>query len=297
MRWFLALAKTEQVTAAAHELYLSQPTLSRALARLERELGAPLFDRDGRRLRLNQYGRILREHAGRALAELDTARRRIDALTDPDTGLVRLAFLHSFGAWLVPDLLREYRARAPRVRFALSQDVAEVVVASLREGHADLALTSPRPDGDDLAWHPVHSERLCLAVPPDHPLATQRRVPLASVAAEPFIVLRADTGLRRITDQLCRDAGFEPTVALDSSDLQTVRALVGAGLGIAIVPEPHAPEPHATDEPAGPAYLTLTDAGAGRTIGLCWVAQRPLSPPVVAFRDHVEGWARLSLPR
>jgi DNA-binding transcriptional LysR family regulator len=284
LRWFLALAETEHVTSAANRLYLTQPTLSRALARLERELGTALFDRDGRRLRLNQYGRILREHATRALAEVDTARHRIEALTDPDTGLVRLSFLHSLGTWLVPDLVREYRAHAPRVRFALSQDVAEVVVASLREGRTDLALTSPRPDGEDLAWHPVHRERLCLAVPPDHRLADRQRVPLSALAAEPFIVLRADTGLRRITDELCHDAGFEPTVALDSSDLATVRALVGAGLGIAVVPEPHL-----GDEPNGPVYLQLTDTSAHRTIGLCWAARRPLPAPVVAFRAHVEG--------
>jgi DNA-binding transcriptional LysR family regulator len=284
LRWFLALAETEHVTAAASRLHLSQPTLSRALARLERDLGTELFDRDGRRLRLNQYGRILLEHATRALAEVNTARQRIEALADPDTGVVRLSFLHSFGAWLVPDLLRGYRAHAPGVRFALSQDVAEVVVASLREGRADLALTSPRPDGDDLAWHPVHRERLYLAVPPDHRLAGRRRVSLAAVAAEPFIVLRADTGLRRITDQLCRAAGFEPTVALDSSDLATVRALVGAGLGIAVVPESHL-----ADEPGGPVYLSLTDAGAERAIGLCWVAQRALPLPAVAFRQHVAG--------
>nr|WP_275941296.1 LysR family transcriptional regulator [Planosporangium flavigriseum] len=282
MRWFLTVADTEHVTAAASDLYLSQPTLSRALARLEREVGTPLFDRDGRRLRLNQYGQILREHTARALAEVDTARQRIDALTDPDTGLVRLSFLHSFGAWLVPDLLRGYRAQAPGVRFALFQDVAEVIAASLREGRTDLALTSPRPDGDDLAWHPVHRERLCLAVPPDHRLATRRRVALAAVADEPFIMLRADTGLRGITDRLCRAAGFDPAVALDSSDLQTMRALVGAGLGIAVVPEPHL-----GDEPNGPVYLPLTDPGAERTIGLCWVAQRPLPAPVAAFRDHV----------
>ncbi len=94
LHWFVTLAETEHVTDAAAELGISQPTLSRALARLEARIGAPLFDRVNRRLRLNTYGTILLDHARRSIAEITSATERIAALRDPDTGTVRLAFLH-----------------------------------------------------------------------------------------------------------------------------------------------------------------------------------------------------------
>lgn len=125
LQWFVVLAETEHVTDAAAELGISQPTLSRALARLEEQVGVPLFDRVNRRLRLNAYGHILLEHARRSINEIRTATERIAELRDPDTGTVRLAFLHSQAGWYVPDLLRRFRTEAPRVRFELFQGAAK----------------------------------------------------------------------------------------------------------------------------------------------------------------------------
>src|SRR3954451_20094777 len=168
LHWFVVLAETEHVTDAAAELHVSQPTLSRAIARLEARVGVPLFDRVNRRLRLNAYGAILLEHARRATAEMRSADERIAALRDPDKGTVRLAFLHSLASWFVPDLLRRFRLHAPQVRFDLFQGAAHELTARVQEGHADLAITSPRPTGAGYTWHGLYSERLCLAVPREH---------------------------------------------------------------------------------------------------------------------------------
>ncbi|WP_396908775.1 LysR family transcriptional regulator, partial [Mycolicibacterium sp.] len=147
LQWFVVLAETEHVTDAAAELGISQPTLSRALVRLEEQVGVPLFDRVNRRLRLNAYGHILLEHARRSISEIRSATERIAELRDPDTGTVRLAFLHSQAGWYVPDLLRRFRTEAPRVRFELFQGAAHEIVERLAGGEADLAITSPRPEG------------------------------------------------------------------------------------------------------------------------------------------------------
>lgn len=285
LRWFLTLAGTEHVTDAAAALQVSQPTLSRALARLERELGAPLFDRHGRRLRLNVYGQTLREHAERAVGEIDQARAELADIADPDRGQVRLAFLHSFGAWLVPDLLRGFRTEAPGVRFVLQQGYGEAIVTAVREGRADLAVTSPRPAGGDLGWHRLQEEKLYLAVPPGHRLAARARVRLASAAAESFIALDPSTELRGLTDALCRRAGFTPAIAFESAELATVRGMVAAGLGVAVSPRP------ADAGEGGPVYVALADADARRTIGLAWAAGRPQSPAVARFARHVRGLA------
>jgi DNA-binding transcriptional LysR family regulator len=289
LHWFVVLAEVEHVTDAAAELGIPQPTLSRALARLEAEVGVPLFDRVNRRLRLNAYGAIVAEHARRATAEMRSANERIAALRDPDTGTVRLAFLHSLATWFVPDLLRRFRLHAPQVHFDLYQGAADALVNRVSEGHADLAITSPRPTGRGYVWHGLYSERLCVAVPHGHPLANRSRLRLVEVAGDPFIVLRVGSGLRTLTDDLCAAAGIQPVEAFEASEIPTMEGLVAAGFGVAVVPVPRA-------ERADPmvAYLPLSDAGAKRQVGLALAAGREMPAPVARFVEFVRDQAQLS---
>jgi LysR family transcriptional regulator, transcription activator of glutamate synthase operon len=275
VRWFLAVAEIGNVTRAAEELRISQPGLSRAVARLERELRAPLFDREGRTLRLSPYGEVFRGHAERLVAEEDAARRALAHAADPERGEVGLAFLHTQGAVLVPELIRRYRADHPHIAFRLIQGSFERVEEAVVRGHADLAITSPRPAG--LAWHPLSTERLRLAVPDGHPIAGRAEVDLADLAAEPFILMRPGYGLRSITDELFRAAGIRPEIAFEGEEATTLRALAGAGLGVAVVPP--------GDPVAGVAETLI--AGARRTIGLAWVDGRTRTPVVEDFRRFV----------
>lgn len=282
LAWFVVLAETEHVTDAAAELGISQPTLSRALARLESRIGAPLFDRVNRRLVLNSYGRILLEHARRSIAEIRSATERISALRDPETGLVRLAFLHSQAGGFVPDLLRRFRAEAPRVRFELFQGPAHAIVERLADGQADLAITSPRPAG--LPWRGLYVERLCLAVPRAHPFARRSRIRLSDAGAEPFVGLAPGFGLRQLTDELCVQAGIDPSVVFEAMEIPTMEGLVAAGFGVAVVPVPRAQRA----EP-GAAYIPLTEPAAKRQIGLTWSADREVPPSaerVIRFVMH-----------
>jgi DNA-binding transcriptional LysR family regulator len=275
VRWFLAVAATGNVTRAADELRISQPGLSRAIARLERELRAPLFDREGRTLRLNRYGEIFRDHAERLVATEAAARRALAQAADPDHGEVSLAFLHTQGTVLVPELLRRYRSAHPHVGFRLTQGSSERIREAVAGGHADMAITSPRPEG--LAWHPLSTERLRLAVPAGHPIAERAEVDLADVATEPFILMREGYGLRSITGELFRAAGIRPEIAFEGEEAGTLRGLVAAGLGVAVVPP--------GDLVAGVSEIVI--AGASRTIGLAWVAGRTRTPAVEDFRRFV----------
>ncbi|HEY4005105.1 MAG TPA: LysR family transcriptional regulator [Pseudonocardia sp.] len=282
LHWYVVLAETEHMTEAANRLNVAQPTLSRALARLEHRLGTPLFDRVNRRLRLNRYGEILLEHARRCLAELDTATERITSLIDPDRGTVRLAFLHSVATWLVPELVRGYREEAPAVRFELRQAAGHEILADLRAGQVDLAVTSPEPGDADMTWHPLHRERLCLAVPQGHRLAGAPSCPVAAAEGEPFVTLRPGFGLREISDELCARAGFAPAIAFESSEIPSMEGLVAAGLGVAVVPTPRA---HRTTPRV--SYVPLADAGAYRVIGLLRVERRPRPPVTERFAEFV----------
>ncbi|WP_173098894.1 LysR family transcriptional regulator [Actinomadura verrucosospora] len=282
VRWFLAVAEHGHVTNAASELRVSQPGLSRAIARLERELDAPLFDRVGRGVVLSRYGRVFAEHARRLVAEEEAARRALAQAADPERGEVSLAFLHTQGPSFVPGLIRRYRRDHPGVAFRLSQDRSERVAALVLDGRADLAITSPRPDDPSLTWRPLVTERLQLAVPADHRLASRTRARVRDVLAEPFVAFQVGTGLRAVTEELFAACGARPRIAFEGEETSTVRGLVAAGLGVAVV----APPPAGEDVP-GVRHLTLADPGGVRTIGLVWAAERTLPPVVAGFRAFV----------
>ena len=284
LQWFVTLAETEHVTVAAAELRVSQPTLSRALARLEEQAGTALFDRVNRRLRLNAYGHVMLEHARRSIAEMQSAGDRIADLLDPDRGRVRLAFLHSLASWYVPEQLRRFRDAVPGVGFDLFQGPANEIAERVLTGRADLAITAPRPDGPDVAWRGLYVERLCLAVPPGHRLAARARIRLSAAAGEPFVALAEHYGLRQVTDELCAEEGIAPEIVFEATEIPTVEGLVAAGFGVAVVPVPR--------EDAGPTravHVALTNRGAKREVGLLWQRDRPLPPPARRFAHFLAG--------
>jgi DNA-binding transcriptional LysR family regulator len=277
---FLAVAEDEHITAAAARLHRSQPAVTRAVGRVEHRCGVRLFDRPGQRVRLNVFGQVLVEHARRIVSGFDAAASEIGSLLDPAGGSIRLGFLSSLGTWLVPDLIRSFREVTPSAEFVLRQGPFDPVAALLQDGEIDLLLTSPRPRLGAIGWRRLGEERLELAVPAEHRLADLRRVRLSEVAREPFIVLGPTTEFRAISDRLCRKAGFSPTIALETDEVATARALVSAGFGVAILPPLHHPSSDA------PPAIAIAAAEASRTFGLAWIAGRRL--PAIA--DALRSW-------
>jgi len=282
LRWFAVLAETEHLTEAAATLGTSQPNLSRSLQRVERAFGVPLFERERRGVRLNPYGRLVLEAARTSTTAVDTVKRRIDALLDPDSGTVRLAFLHSVATSLMPDLLKAFRAVAPHVEFQLRQEPAHDIVQDLETGEAEIAIVAPRPDPERFGWHLLERQRLCLHVPPGHALASRHRVELEAAREEPFVGLQPGFGFRRVTDRLCREAGFSPQLAFEATDLATIDSLVGAGLGVAILP---AGAVRGND--SGAISVPLAGVQARREIGMSWRLSTPLTPAAERFRTFV----------
>lgn len=281
LQWFVVLAETEHVTEAAAELGVSQPTLSRALTRIEQKAGVPLFDRVGRRLHLNEYGRIMLEHARRSIAEVQAALDRIAALRDPDTGRVRLAFLHSLANWYVPEQLRRFRETAPKIQFDLFQAAAHEIARSILDGGSDVAITSPRPNPADFSWHRLYVERLCLAVPVGHRLAARSRINLSGAPDEPFVALEKPFGLRQLTDELWAEAGIDPQIVFEASEIPTMEGLVAAGFGVAVVPVPR----DGTDSRV--VHVPLSNSQAKREVGLAWRRDRTLAPPTQKFVEFL----------
>ncbi|MGW0530599.1 LysR family transcriptional regulator [Streptomyces sp. NPDC003032] len=280
LAYFAGAARTEHVTRAAQEMQIPQSTLSRALVRLERDLGVDLFARHGRTVSLTPSGRTFLASVERALGEVERAAESVRADADPASGKVAFGFLHTMGSETVPGLIRAFRADHPRVRFTLVQNYGEAMIERLRAGELDLCLTSPVPDAPDLVARRLDEQRLRLVVPDDHRLATRKRVRLAEAADEAFVTLEPGYGLRRITDDLCQEAGFKPRVAFEGEEAETLRGLVAAGLGVALLPPPAVPRP-------GVVELTVTGQRAVREIGVAWLDGHPDTPPVAAFKEFL----------
>ncbi|WP_433702049.1 LysR family transcriptional regulator [Nocardiopsis sp. CA-288880] len=278
-----AVAATEHVTLAAETLGVPQPTLSRALARAQEELGIALVERTGRGVRLTRAGRILLPHVERALDDL---RRGMAELTGAEEGRVALTFLPTLGVEVVPVLLRGFRAEHPGVRFSLTQEPWAESLSRVSSGGADLALTSPLPSGRGLASAVLHTQSLRLVVPEGHALArSPRGVAAVAAAEEEFVLLKPGRGVRHLTDRLLDRAGFTPRVAFEADDISTARGLVAAGLGVSVLPaRPRGPL-------AGTVELPVLGGGADRPIGVVWPREGSgggYEPPAVAlFRDYV----------
>jgi DNA-binding transcriptional LysR family regulator len=303
LRQFAVVAREEHLTRAAELLGIPQPTLSRSIARLEADLGVPLFTRPGRSIRLTRHGRDLLEAAERTVVTLTGTLERLTGEAHPDRGRVALGFLHTLGGETVPRLVKDFRARYPLIRFALVQDGGQRLLARLRDGEIDLCLTAPLPQGSDIRASRLDEQRIDLFVPVGHRLAAGRRdgIPLADAADEDFIVMEPGYGLRTITDDLCRAAGFEPRITFEGEEVDTARGLVGAGLGVSLLPAIAA----SLADPSVVA-VPVTTPRAARTVGIAWPGDRPLTAPAAAFRDfaltyagrllRLFAWARRARP-
>ena len=285
LQLLVALRKTRNVTRAAELLGVPQPTVSRRIAALGTALGAPLTVADGRGIRLTRAAELLAEAAERGLAAVEGGVRLAREEVSPESGHVVLGFLHLLGRSLVPGLLRGYRARHPDVRFTLVQGSRQEMLDRLAGGELDLALLAPVPDDDPaLESAGFADEEILLSVPAGHRFAGRTGVRVAELEAERFVLLEPGYGVRTLTDALCAAAGFSPRIAFEGQESDTVRGLVAAGLGVALLPrfEP--------GSPAGVAEVPLLPP-AWRTIGLVWRAGEPLPPAVAGFRDHVRASA------
>jgi LysR family transcriptional activator of glutamate synthase operon len=276
----LTVAEHGQVTDAAAALRTTQPTLSRLLARAENELGTRLFERDPAGVQPNPYGELVLAAARDITRRYDRLRGDLAELLDPDTGTVRLAFLDSMATSLVPALLHDFRQQAPGVRVVLRQEPGHEILRDLASGQSELAVISPRP-GEPHGWLPVQRQRLVLVVPAGHRLAARHHVRLEEVAAEPFVTVPAGFGFRSLLDELLAAEGVVLSrVSFEIGDLATVEGLVGAGLGIAILPDQFAGL-------SGTAGVPLAAESAERVVGLTWRTDRALSPAASRFLEFV----------
>ena len=281
LQYFRVVAQLQHISRAAEQLSLSQPALSRSIAKLEEELGTPLFERQGKRILLNRPGKVFLEYVERALQEITEGKQALQDMLDPDHGEVALAFLHSLGTHFVPGLVGNFRSSYPHVEFKLFQNSAMHLLGLLEAGKIDLLLSSPIVAGNGIEWSPLFTEDLFVIVPRSHRLADCSQISLGEIATDPIISFKKEYVLRVIADQLFAKVNANPSITFEGDEIMTVAGLVEAKLGVAIIPRVSGLDK------ANIVFLPIAEPRSQRTIGIAWGKNRYLSPAATKFRDFV----------
>ncbi|MGH7919332.1 MAG: LysR family transcriptional regulator [Candidatus Dormibacteraceae bacterium] len=278
LRYFLAAAREGTMTRAAETMFVSQPSLSEQIRKLEQELGGPLFQRLGRGLALTAVGVAFYEHAERALQELEGGRHDVEEVLGLRGGRVAVGVLPSVGAVLLPAVLAAFGRSYPGVDVSLvEENLSRTVEDLVGVGELDFAVVR-RPLGRrDLAERLLIREPLLLLLPASHRLLEEEApVDPRKIDGEPFVAFKAGYGLRDLQVGVAQRAAFEPSVVVETGQLDIARALVAAGVGVTILPRMAAG--------SGPS-VRLRDAHAVRELVVVWRATSPFS---VAARRFLE---------
>jgi molybdate transport repressor ModE-like protein len=291
LRVLREVAARGSFSAAAEALGYTQPAISRHVAVLERETGTTLLERRPGGVRLTDAGELLVRHAGTILARLRDAEDELDELLGMRTGRLRMSTLTSAAATLVPPAIAEFRRRLPGVDLSVSMVDPASVLPLLRGGEVDLALCNEAGHLDlpDIEGLVLFEEPMLIALPKSHPLARRKRLNLSELSGERWMLGTAlscpDAG--RFA-QACHAAGFEPDIAFNNDDYTAVLGFVGAGVGVAPVPDMVA-----RNAPTTVSICAL--GGVGVTRPICAVMpggyqSRPARAMVEVLQDVVERW-------
>ena len=237
LEYFMTVARLEHMTMASKTLGITQPALSHAIAKLENEIGAPLFERNGRNLKLNRNGAMFSKWIGKALQNIESGVKEIEEWSNPDTGVVTLSYLNILGVDLIPHLVRSYQLEYPKIRFELTQGNLGDIDEHLEQGHSDLMITSKESTLDNHKWLVIQKVPLYIVVSSQHHLANRSALSLAELSGEPFIGLKNNCGLKATIMSRFQHTGFVLDSAYEAEDLITVAGFVKSNLGVSVLPK------------------------------------------------------------
>ena len=282
LRQFLVVARLEHLSRAAEELHIAQPSVSRTIARLENELGTPLFDRAGR-LRLNPAGQLFRAYVERSLGELDAGRRAVADATGEGFGAVRLAS-ETFLALTEP--LAAFKRSHPAIEVELQQMAADEMARRLRAQDIDLCVASQPIPTAGLESVPLLDEAVGVVTALDHPLASRGSVSIDELADQPFVTARKGHWQRRLLDRLFAEHGLTPRIVCEADEAVAIQELIRAGLGIGFNPD--------FARRAVPSYPVAWSAvdhpACRRTLTLHWSTDSRLTTAATQMRTTITTW-------
>ena len=282
LRYFVAVADRGTFTAAAQELHVAQPSVSKQVRKLEADLGAVLLERRKTGIALTAAGAILLPWARRVLADVDGARSEVAGLASLERGRLSVGATPSLSTVLLPRVLASFHGAHPGVTLAVVEAGSRDLVERLASGDLDLALVIlPVPREELFDTLPLLREELVLAVSRRHPLASRKIVKVGELRGVPLVMFRDGYDLRSATVAACEQAGFHPTFAVAGAEMDGVLRMAAAGVGVAIVPS-------MVVEKGGPLVaVRLSQPTLSRSVGVAFRRDRHHARAADAFVAHL----------
>ena len=282
MRYFQAVAEELHFGRAASRLYIAQPALSRQIQQLEELVGTPLLRRTQRKVELLPAGQVFLERSNLILADIERAvvdARRTGA---GECGRLSVGFIHSSTYGLLPSIIERFRHLYPDIDLELHEMAIADQHLALTRGIIDIGLLRPQPAPPELEVQPVLEDPFLVAVPLTHPLAKRRSVRLEELQGEPMVMFphRGSPLFHSRIMAMCEAAGFTPRVVQQATQIHTVAGLVGAGIGLAIIPGTAR-----NLQPRGVRFLEIADRPEPVHVALGWLRSKEDLPAVRSFRQ------------
>ncbi|GIP59714.1 LysR family transcriptional regulator [Paenibacillus sp. FSL W8-0186] len=280
LRYFRTVARMEHMTKAAEELCIAQPALSKTISRLEENVGVPLFDRHGGRIRLNAFGKAFLDKVEKALALLEEGKKEVSELAGLEQGSIHLA---TSTLDRLSDALGEFLALHPEVNFRITQASMEEMAHLVETGEVDMCFTPLPIDRPDISTASVLKEDVYLAVPQGHRFAGRKSIRLSELAEDPFIGYKEGFPVQKMNDLLFQEAGITPNFVCRVDEPAGIASLVRAGLGVALVGNCGG-----SGSPLN--LLRIEFPVCQRNFQIAWHEKRYLSLAARKFRDFLIGY-------
>lgn len=281
LKYFQVMANIRHFTRAARMLDVTQPALSRSMAKLEKDLDVPLFKRSDGEIELTPEGERLLRRVDRILREVDNAREEASNAHAEVSKEFRLSFIHSLGSYALPHILQDFRALYPDIRIQLNQQDSAALALQVAAGETDLCLCSTIPTTEYSAWVYLWSEELFVTVPLGHRFAEREKINLQELEDEPLVAMKSSYSLRILVDQFFDLAGIHPEITFEGDDVSTISGLVAAGLGVSLLPK------LAGVEHPELRYIPVSFPICKRAVGIAWNTQRQLPPAAICFQQFL----------
>jgi LysR family hydrogen peroxide-inducible transcriptional activator len=279
LRYFVAVAQTGSFSRAAEHCYVSQPSLSQQIQKLERGVGQRLFDRLGRRAVLTDAGRLLLDRALAILATVEDAERRLRDADERQGGRLSVGAIPTVAPYLLPLVLGRFLRQHPLAELTIHEDVTRQLLTNVAAGDLDLALVALPVHDDRVQAEALFTESLLLALPRAHRLARQRRITVDDLGAERFILLNEMHCLGDQVLSFCNAHGCRPWIACRSAQITTIQALIALNQGVSLLPA----MAQRVDRDARRVYRPLAGDPPRRTIAVIWRLHRYHSPMAERF--------------
>lgn len=288
LRYLIALDKERHFGRAAKRSFVSQPTLSVAVRKLEDELGVTVFERSRGEARVTPIGRRLIDQAYRILSEVGTLESIAEQGKDELKGPLRLGVIYTVGPYLLPQLIPQLRTAAPDMPLVLEENFTNELSQQLRNNELDAIIVAlPFADPSLSTW-PIYDEPFVVAMPKDHAWTRKKRVPVNDLAMENLLLLGPGHCFRDQVLEACTDCNDSENEHLPhaGSSLETIRHMVASGLGITVLPQSSV-----VTLGGSPLLVTrpFTDPVPGRRIVIAWRKHFPRPRAIVALRDAIFG--------